>query len=257
MAFSSNGQYESYNFESFPEIGALLVSKMITEHNMQPRFLYREKRMRADDSGWRIFSGFESESYNDDPDTSGLYDVVTILHMDPSLQDILLAGVGSVYEKAADNSGWNSVADFKLEDDYMVTHRLTGVWTMDINNLFERSIEETGDLFYTTGDKSVRLVIWNEEDTPKDFLYTNYQHMVRHRDQSVSPTLETFDFSDAAVLRTGYLIGEEQAGKPYHVLFGFSIIDQEVLQAAFYFDAAEDLDWALATWQQISVGSNE
>jgi len=47
--------------EKFPPIGGLMVSKMITAEHKKPRFMYREKRRGIEDSGWQIFSGFESE----------------------------------------------------------------------------------------------------------------------------------------------------------------------------------------------------
>ena len=158
------------NFENFPTIGGLMVSKMVVEENMKPRFLYREKRSSAQDSGWRIFTGFESEEYTDNPDNTGIYDASIILKIDPSLENILLKGIGSVYEREEDDSDWYRVTDFDLEDDYMTTHRLTEEWTIEINNLFERSIEEDGTLYYTTGDKSVRLTIWNSDKNKEELF---------------------------------------------------------------------------------------
>ncbi|ABG58372.1 DUF2185 domain-containing protein [Cytophaga hutchinsonii] len=249
-------ELEGNVFENFPEIGLLMVSKMVTEEKIQPRFVYREKRTRPEDSGWRIFTGFESEDYNDDPDNIGLYDAVTILQIDPSLEDILLKGIGAVYEKAEDGSAWYKVTDFELEDDYMVTHRLTDEWSMQINNLFERSVEQEGDLLYTTGDKSVRLVIWNEVNKNKETLYEAYKNTIQYRDQSAARTIDTFDFSDDTIFRIGYMIEEQDQEKSYHVLYGFSIIDHEVLQLAFYVDDLKDLEWAVYTWQHIVVSTS-
>jgi hypothetical protein len=240
------------NFENFPTIGGLMVSKMVVEENMKPRFLYREKRSSAQDSGWRIFTGFESEEYTDNPDNTGIYDASIILKIDPSLENILLKGIGSVYEREEDDSDWYRVTDFDLEDDYMTTHRLTEEWTIEINNLFERSIEEDGTLYYTTGDKSVRLTIWNS-DKNKEELFKEYKLDINNREETKSKTLKRFDFSDEQVSRIGYLIEEQDDEKTYKVLFGFSIIDNEILQTAFYFDEEEDLDWAIDTWRSINL----
>lgn len=240
------------NFENFPTIGGLMVSKMVVEENMKPRFLYREKRSSAQDSGWRIFTGFESEEYTDNPDNTGIYDASIILKIDPSLENILLKGIGSVYEREEDDSDWYRVTDFDLEDDYMTTHRLTEEWTIEINNLFERSIEEDGTLYYTTGDKSVRLTIWNS-DKNKEELFKEYKLDINNREETKSKTLKRFDFSDEQVSRIGYLIEEQDDEKTYKVLFGFSIIDNETLQTALYFDEEEDLDWAIDTWKSINL----
>ncbi len=112
-------------FDNFPPIGGLMVSKMVTDDNVQPGFMYREKRSRPEDSGWRIFTGFETEEYSDNPENIGIYSASTILSIDPSIKDILLKGIGSVYERTGDDGDWYRVTDFDLEGDYMVTHRIT------------------------------------------------------------------------------------------------------------------------------------
>jgi hypothetical protein len=234
----------------FPPIGGVMASKMIFDDNMQPRFLFREKSVNEQDSGWRIFTGFEPEGYTDNADNFAFYDPSTILEVDPSLWDILLKGIGSVYEKSEEGTHWIKVTDYDLEDDYLVTHRLTGDWTITINNLFERIPEESGDLLYTTGDKSVRLAVWGE-DKNKNELYTDYQEVIRTRDQSAAKTLKTFDFSDEAIARVGYLIREGDDGKEYDVLYGFTLADKETIQVALYFDDGNELDWAVETWRSI------
>ncbi|RZJ52405.1 MAG: DUF2185 domain-containing protein [Flavobacterium sp.] len=239
------------NFDSFPEIGGLMVSKMVVDQNIKPRFLYREKRTRPEDSGWRIFTGSESEEYTDNPDNAGIYNPPTILKIDPSLKKILLKGVGSVYERANENSDWYKVHDYDLEDDFMTTHRLTEEWSIEINNLFERTIEEDGTLYYTTGDKSIRIIIWNS-DRDKKALYEESKESVENRNQTESKTLQQFEFSDSEVSRVGYLIEESEGDKTYNLIIGFSVVDQETVQSAFYFDEKTDLEWALTTWKNIS-----
>lgn len=252
MKFSIKKQKDENNFDDFPPIGGLMVSKMVVDENIKPGFLYREKRTRVEDSGWRIFTGFESEQYNDNPENIGIYNPSTILKIDPSLKDILLKGVGSVYERIQDDSEWYKVTDFDLEDDYIITHKLTEDWTIEINNLFERTIEEDGTLYYTTGDKSIRLIIWDLEKS-KEELYEEHKKDLENRDQTISKTLDKFEFSDSEISRIGYLIEEKDQYKVYSVLFGFTIIDKEVIQATFYFDEKTDLDWAINTWKNIKL----
>jgi len=239
------------NFDDFPAIGGLMVSKMVVDNNIKPGFMYREKRNRPEDSGWRIFTGLESEDYTEDPNNVGIYNPSTILRIDPSIADILLMGVGSVYERASEKTEWYKVTDFELEDDYLVKHKLNDNWTIEINNLFERIVEDNGDLLYTTDDKSVRLIIWEEEDKVKHDIYNEHKAIVENRDQSKAKTLNKFEFSDDKVLRIGYLIKETDGKKEYHVIYGFSIVDNEVLQLAFYFDDLKDLERAINTWKAI------
>lgn len=247
----SNKKNES-DFSDFPPIGGLMVSNMVAIDKMKPLFLYREKRVNDEDSGWRIFSGYEDETYNDDPDNAGVYDPQTILEIDPSLAEVLLKGVGSVFERASAEDEWYTVDDYPLEDDYMKIIPLTDVWNLELNHLFERHLEESGDLYFTTGDKSLRLTIWGS-DKPKPELLEEYTELVKNRDQSDSPTQEVFDFSDDDVFRIGYSIREADGSKSYEVIFGFCIIDEEVVQAALYFDEPKDKTWALDTWKSITL----
>jgi hypothetical protein len=249
--FKKKPRESEKNFDDFPPIGGLMVSKMVVDKNIRPGFMYREKRTRPEDSGWRIFTGLESEEYTDDPKNTGIYNPSTILKIDPSIENILLKGVGSVYERAGDSSEWYKVTDFELEGDYIAKHSLAAEWTIEINNLFERSVKENGDLFYTTGDKSVRLSIWHEEGEYRSSLYVKYTQEVNNRDQTLAKTIKTFDFSDAQIARVGYLIRESDSNKSYSVIYAFSIVDNQLVYAAFYFDDEEDLKWAIETWESI------
>lgn len=44
-------------------IGYALASKWLVENNMKVRFMYREEPDDTSDSGWRFFSGDESDEY--------------------------------------------------------------------------------------------------------------------------------------------------------------------------------------------------
>ena len=124
------------NFDNYPSIGGLMVSKLITEGNKKPMFMYREKRMNLSDSGWRIFSGYESPEYTENPYNTGIYNASTLLKIDASIKDLLLKGVGSVFERKGTNADWYEVNDYPIEDDYITKHRLTENWVLEINNLF-------------------------------------------------------------------------------------------------------------------------
>lgn len=251
--FNKKQEKTENNFDNFPPIGGLVVSKMVVDEQIKPRFMYREKKVRPEDSGWRIFTGFESDEYADDPSNTGIYNPSTILKIDPSIEGLLFKGVGSVYEKTEDGTEWYKVSDFELDDDYMVTHKLTENWLIDINNLFERRLEESGDMLYTTGDKSVRIAIWNQEGRSKEEIYTEHKQIIEDRDQTLAKTLKTFDFSDERISRPGYMIREEDEDKSYGVIYGFSIIDTQILEVAIYFDDEQDLNWAVETWKNIRL----
>ena len=252
MGIFSRKKKQEENFEDFPTIGGLMVSKMVSQE-MKPLFMYREKRSRPEDSGWRIFSGYESQEYADDPNNIGIYNPSTILRIDSSIKELLLTGVGSVFERKDHKSEWYAVTDYPLEGDYITDHKLTESWTLHINNLFERIVEDNGDLLYTTGDKSLRIAIWNEHGKNRQQLFDEHTLQIENRDQSNSRTLDTFDFSDDTVKRLGYEIQEQDANKKYNVIYAFSFIDEKILQMAFYFDHEKDKDWAIETWKSIGT----
>ncbi|GGF41141.1 DUF2185 domain-containing protein [Echinicola rosea] len=209
MGIFSRKKKKEENFDDFPAIGGLMVSKMVSEEKKKPLFMYREKRTRPEDSGWRIFSGYESQEYTANPNNTGINNPSTILKIDSSIKELLLKGVGSVFERESEKSNWYEVDDYKLEDDYLTKHRLTENWTLEINNLFERVKEESGDLLYTTGDKSLRIAIWNEEGKKREQICDEHQLQIENRDQSASKTLDTYDFSDHKIKRIGYEIKEQ------------------------------------------------
>ena len=251
--FKKKNKIEEENFDDFPNIGGLMVSKLVTEDKKKPLFIYREKRTGPEDSGWRIFSGYESEGYTENPDNCGIYNASTILKIDSSIKNLLFKGVGSVYERKSHKSDWYKVTDFELEDDYLIKDRLTKDWILEINNLFERTKEESGDILYTTGDKSLRIAIWNEENKKSEEIYNEHKLQILNRDQSIAKTLDTFDFSDDLIKRIGYQIKEKDDYKEYGVIYAFSFIDEEILQMAYYFDNEEDKKWALETWKGIEI----
>ena len=139
----------------------------------------------------------------------------------------------------------------------MMSHKLADNWLIDINNLFERRVEENGDLLFTTGDKSVRVVVWTDPNKTKDEIYTEYKNMIATRDQSKSSTLEQFDFSTADVAKTGYRIQESEGERTYSVIYGFSINGHEIIQTALYVDDEADLNWALETWKSIRLAKDQ
>ncbi|QES87411.1 immunity protein Imm33 domain-containing protein [Rhizosphaericola mali] len=247
---TDNPHYLS-DFSDFPHIGGLIVSKMVIESKIRPQFMYREKPMNPKDSGWRIFSGQESDEYTNDPNNSGIYNPSTLLQIDPSIAALLLKGIGSVFERITENSDWHGIHDFKLDSDYLISKQLTQEWSFDINNLFESKLEEDGSLYFTTGDKSVRLIIWDDLDNNETDLYKMYKTDIENRDQTMAPTLELFEFSEDVTPRIGYRIKESDNYKSYDVIYGFSIAGNEIVQSVFYYDEEDDKNWALETWKSL------
>jgi hypothetical protein len=53
------------------------------------------------------------------------------------------------------------------------------------------------------------------------------------------------------------MIQDDDENKSSRVIYGFSIIDEQVLQVAIYFDEEEDFNWAIETWKNIRLRRDE
>lgn len=93
-----------------------LVSKMCLEPGHTIRFFYRQEADREEVSGWRMFTGLESEEYNDDPENIAIVDVGWMLDRDPTLLEPLKQGIGAVFEREERGTGWKQVFDWTPEE---------------------------------------------------------------------------------------------------------------------------------------------
>lgn len=97
--------------------GACIASDMITVDGYPVRFAYREAPDRDVDSGWRFFSGYESDEYTNNPSNAGIYNVNTIANYDPSIIPIIDAPIGMAFEKENDVEKWSIVNDWEPTHD--------------------------------------------------------------------------------------------------------------------------------------------
>lgn len=62
-------------------------------------YMYRESPGLQHDSGWRFFSGKETQEYCDDAANFAMYDVNTVANYDRSIVPLLGAPIGSAFER--------------------------------------------------------------------------------------------------------------------------------------------------------------
>jgi len=79
--------------------GACMATDMITVEGLKVGYMYREKPDFPEDSGWRFFSGKESEEDLNDPGRTGIYDVNTIANYDSDIIPLLDSPVNSAFER--------------------------------------------------------------------------------------------------------------------------------------------------------------
>ena len=77
--------------------GYCIASDEITTGGKLVGYMYREQAEDDSDSGWRFFSGEETQEYADDPENFGIYDVNTIANYDQDIIPYISAPVGSEY----------------------------------------------------------------------------------------------------------------------------------------------------------------
>lgn len=96
--------------------GGCIATDMITVEGYPVRFMYREAPDNDADSGWRFMSGYEDDSYMNNPANHAVYDVNTIANYDASIIRFLDAPEGSAFEKTPESERFLAVADWAPHD---------------------------------------------------------------------------------------------------------------------------------------------
>jgi hypothetical protein len=81
------------------------------------RWLYREPPDREDDSGWRLFSGTETEAQLEDARRIRICNVEWLCEHDPSLRELLRREDCVAFERADRESPWQQVTDWEPLDE--------------------------------------------------------------------------------------------------------------------------------------------
>lgn len=80
-----------------PYMGSCLATDHITVEGQKVGYMYREEPDDETDSGWRFFSGAESDDYVNDPANLARYDVNTICNYDPAIIPYLESDAGRAF----------------------------------------------------------------------------------------------------------------------------------------------------------------
>jgi hypothetical protein len=86
------------------DLGSCFATDKITVDGLPVRYMYREEPDDDTDSGWRFFSGTETQEYADDPDNTSVYDVNTIANFDKTIIPYLDSPAGTELERNEDNT---------------------------------------------------------------------------------------------------------------------------------------------------------
>ncbi|OMH29511.1 DUF2185 domain-containing protein [Motiliproteus sp. MSK22-1] len=113
-----------------------LASKLLVGEKPCPvRFLYKTVPANLRDTGWRMYSGYEDESFLADKKNMMPYPVETLLKMNTSLEKLLDSKPGTVWERIP-GSDWQEVHDYEIPTEGDEVEAITETKTVDelINN---------------------------------------------------------------------------------------------------------------------------
>ncbi|MGD9977409.1 MAG: DUF2185 domain-containing protein [Bacteroidales bacterium] len=95
--------------ELTPPRGYCYASDMITVDGLPVGYMHREKAEAEDDSGWRFYSGIETEEYVDNEYHFMMFDVNYIANCDPAIIPYLKSKVGTELERVDGTDKFNPV----------------------------------------------------------------------------------------------------------------------------------------------------
>jgi hypothetical protein len=82
-------------------MGYIVASNEVARERKPVGYLYREAPDNANDSGWRVFSGEETQEYADNAENFAMYNATTILEIDPSIRELLGTPAPAAFERDA------------------------------------------------------------------------------------------------------------------------------------------------------------
>lgn len=92
-----------------------LMSRLVIDEKLPVRFMYKTVPEHLNDTGWRVFTGYEDEEFlNDEMVNLIPIPLDRLTQIDPSLAPLLEYNAGTVWERAPDSDGWQRVYDYKI-----------------------------------------------------------------------------------------------------------------------------------------------
>ncbi|SIS96937.1 immunity protein Imm33 domain-containing protein [Neptunomonas antarctica] len=92
-----------------------LISKMTFDENLPIRFMYKTVPEHLNDTGWRMYTGYESAEYVENELANMLpVPLQKICEMDATLTELVAYNAGTVWERLPESQGWERIYDFKI-----------------------------------------------------------------------------------------------------------------------------------------------
>ena len=92
-----------------------LVLRLVFEEKLPVRFMYKTVPEHLNDTGWRMFTGYEDEAFLDNEQINLVpIPLERMCEMDSSLSELVQYNAGTVWERVPDSEGWERVYDFRI-----------------------------------------------------------------------------------------------------------------------------------------------
>jgi hypothetical protein len=93
-----------------------VVSARVARDGEPVRFLYREAADRADDSGWRVFAGDESDEYSNAPGNAVVLPLRDLLDRDAGLKEVFRTPARCAFERKDAKAPFGRIEDHDVGD---------------------------------------------------------------------------------------------------------------------------------------------
>ncbi|SEF77825.1 immunity protein Imm33 domain-containing protein [Marinobacterium lutimaris] len=92
-----------------------LVSRLVFDETLPVRFMYKTVPEHLNDTGWRMFTGYETEEFLENEQINLVpMPIERMVELDASLEELVTYNAGTVWERTPDAEGWERVHDFKI-----------------------------------------------------------------------------------------------------------------------------------------------
>ncbi|GGB90550.1 hypothetical protein GCM10011352_15720 [Marinobacterium zhoushanense] len=92
-----------------------LVSRLVFDEKLPVRFMYKTVPEHLNDTGWRMYTGYETDEFLENEQLNMLpMPVERMVQLDPSLTELVSYNAGTVWERTPESEGWERVYDFKI-----------------------------------------------------------------------------------------------------------------------------------------------
>lgn len=93
----------------------LASSMILSERPMPIRFFYRDQPEHQNDTGFRFYSGFETDEFLEQEHAACVAPLASLARIEPSIAELLeRSEVGTVWERSGDS--WVEVKDYQIPE---------------------------------------------------------------------------------------------------------------------------------------------